>query len=294
MGAEPHILLAERQEGVISREQLYELGFTRRQIGGAIGRWLHPQYLGVYSVGITRVTPRGRCWAAVLASGEGAALSHGSAAAFWGLIKRFPDEPEVTVERARRARNGIRLYRRALPADEVIDVNGLRMTTVARTLLDLAASRPRRVVEGATSEAEYLRLWDPYSLPQLIDTHKGWKGIALLKAMLADGAITITKSELERRFLAFLRKRRLPLPETNVPMRLNGRRIEADCVWPKQRLIVELDGRAAHQTTSRFHSDRLRDRKLDVARWTVWRVTARHLDDELGADLRSRLAVARP
>ena len=112
--------------------------------------------------------------------------------------------------------------------------------------------------------------------------------------MLAEGAITITKSELERRFLAFLRRRRLPLPETNVGMDWTGRNIEADCVWREQRLIIELDGRAAHQTTSRFHADRLRDRKLDLAKWTVWRVTARHLDDELERDLRARLGAQPP
>jgi very-short-patch-repair endonuclease len=162
---------------------------------------------------------------------------------------------------------------------------------VARTILDLAADHPRRVVEEATSEAEYLKLWNPYSLPRFIEDHKGCKGILTLKAMLAEGAITITKSELERRFLAFLRKRRLPLPETNVGMRLKGKRIEPDCVWREKRLIIELDGRAAHQTTSRFHADRLRDRKLDIEEWTVWRVTARHLDDELERDLRDRLGV---
>ena len=289
MRGKSHILLAERQEGIVTRAQLMALGWSSGRVDRELGHWLHARHHGVYSVGMRLVTPRGACWAAVLASGEGASLSHRSAAAFWGLIKRFPDEPEVTVEGARRGRKGIRLYRRGLPAHEVIDVNGLRMTTVARTILDLAATRPRREVEAATSEAEYLELWDPYSLPQFIEHHKGLKGIATLKAMLAEGAITITKSELERRFLAFLRKRRLPLPKTNVEMRLNRKRIEADCVWPEQRLIVELDGRAAHQTTSRFHNDRLRDRKLDLAEWSVWRVTARHLDDELTRDLRAKL-----
>ena len=159
----------------------------------------------------------------MLACGDGAVLSHRSAAAFWGVIKTFPVVPEVTVDRALRGPEGVRLYRRSLPADEVIDVKGLRMTTVARLILDLAATRPRREVEAATSEAEYKGLWDPYSLPAFIEGHKGLKGIATLSAMLAEGAITITKSELERRFRVFLRRRRLPLPDTNVPMRVNGK-----------------------------------------------------------------------
>lgn len=289
MSARSHILLAERQEGIVTHEQLTGLGWSRHRIQGDLGHWLHPRHHGVFSVGMRRVTPRGACWAAVLATGREAVLSHRSAAAFWGLIDSFPAEPEVTVAQSRRPRPGIRLYRRALPPDEVIDVKKLRMTTVARTILDLAGTQPQREVEKVTSEAEYQRLWDPYSLPQFIENHKGCKGISLLKTMLAEGAITITKSELERRFLAFLRRCRLPLPETNVPMALNGRRIKPDCVWRGQRLIIELDGRAAHQTTSRFHDDRLRDRKLDLAKWTVWRVTARHLDDELARDLRAKL-----
>ena len=227
--------------------------------------------------------------AALLASGEGAVASHRSAAAIHGIVKAFPREPELSVDRARMARRGIALYRRALHPHEITRSGAIPLTTVDRTILDLAATRPRREVEAATSEAEYLRLWDPFSLPQFIEEHSGWSGTATLRAMLQEGAITITKSELERRFRAFLRRRRLPLPETNVRMRLDGRRIVPDCLWREARLIIELDGRAAHGTTSRFHGDRLRDRKLDLAGWTVWRVTARQLDDELERDLRARL-----
>jgi very-short-patch-repair endonuclease len=290
MRPKPQILLAERQDDVISLQQLLELEFSRGQVRGATGRWLHPVYRGVYTLGTRRVTDRGRCMAALLSLGHGAVLSHRSAAAIWRIVRSFPGEPEVTMAESRAQRDGIRLFFRPLPANELATSGAIRLTNVSRTILDLAATRPRREVEAATSEAEYLGVWDPFSLPAFIESHARWKGISVLKAMLAEGAITITKSELERRFLAFLRKRRLPLPETNSRMTIPGRRIEPDCVWRNERLIVELDGRAAHQTTGRFHSDRLRDRKLDIAGWTVWRVTARHLNDELERDLRTRLA----
>ena len=290
MSGKPHILLAERQDSAISREQLVAVGYSEDQIDYATGSWLHPQYRGVFSVGTRLLTPRGRCWAAVLACGEGAVVSHRSAAALRGLVKHFPSVPEVTVDRAVRGPTGVCLHRRRLPDHELLIFDGLRVTSVDRIVLDLAATRPRREVEAATSEAEYLKLWDPFSLPAFLDAHKGQHGVTLLRTMLAEGAITITKSELERRFRRFLIRRRLPLPETNVPMRVNGKEIEADCVWPDARLIIELDGRAAHSTTSRCHDDRLRDRKLDLKKWTVWRVTARHLDDDLERDLRERLA----
>lgn len=290
MRPKPQILLAERQDDVISLQQLLELECSRGQVRRATGHWLHPVYRGVFTLGTRRVTDRGRCMAALLSLGDGAVLSHRSAAAIWGIVRLFPRAPEVTIARARAQREGIRLFFRELPANELATSGAIRLTNVSRTILDLAATRPRREVEAATSEAEYRGLWDPFSLPAFIERHGRQKGISVLKAMLAEGAITITKSELERRFLAFLRKRRLPLPETNVGMTIPGRKIESDCLWRDDRLIIELDGRAAHQTTSRFHNDRLRDRKLDVAGWTVWRVTARHLNDELERDLRSRLA----
>ena len=285
--------MAERQENVISVEQLLDAGFSRNQIRDATGEWMHPVYRGVRVLGTRLLTPRGRVMAALLASGERVVASHRTAAAIHGIVRAFPSVPELTTDRARRARNGIVLHRRALPRHEVTRSRQILLTTVDRTILDLAAERPQREVEVATSEAEYLNLWDPFSLPQFLESHKGWDGVALLRRMLAEGAITITKSELERRFRAFLRRRRLPLPETNVPMRLDGRRIVPDCVWRERRLIVELDGRAAHRTTSRFHGDRLRDRKLDLLGWTVWRVTARHLDDALERDLRKKLGCAR-
>ena len=285
--------MAGRQDGVVSTAQLLALEMSRAQIHTASGAWLHPLYQGVWSVGTPQVTTRGRCRAVLLALGEDAAISHQWAAALRGLRKDFPGMPEATTSRHKKPRAGIRVYRRALPAHDVVLFEGIRVTSVARTIFDIAADHGRDEAERAINEAQFLRLFDPSTIPRLLQAQKGRPGAATMRAIWLHGDFAITQAELERRFRKFLKKYRLPLPETNVEMVLAGRRIVPDCVWRKQKLIVELDGGAAHRTETRFHGDRRRDRKLGRDGWTVWRVTWQHLRDEpddLAADLRWRLA----
>jgi very-short-patch-repair endonuclease len=233
--------------------------------------------------------------AAVLAGGPGAVLSHGSAAAHWGIR---PDNPsiQVTSARRRRSRRGLSFYRSYLPQDEVTTHGGIPVTTVPRTLFDLAAVVAPGQLNRAVNEAEIRRLWDSLSLNDLLIRHPRRPGAAALRAVLATPGANITRSELEDRFLELLRRARLPLPETNVSLEVNGVWIEADCIWREQRLIVEVDGHATHATRSAFESDRARDRTLVAAGWRVMRVTWRQVHDEPAAltqDVRASLA-ARP
>jgi hypothetical protein len=176
-----------------------------------------------------------------------------------------------------------------LPADEVTEVQDIPVTTVARTLFDLAAANSRHF-DRALREAEYRQLWDGAGLTELLCRYAGQRGTATVRAALGEPA-GILRSDLEQDFLPFLRRFRLPLPETNASIELgSGRWIEVDCLWRKQRVIVELDGRHAHSTRSRFDSDRERDRTLAVLGWRVVRVTAKHLDNALAADLRTLLS----
>jgi very-short-patch-repair endonuclease len=128
----------------------------------------------------------------------------------------------------------------------------------------------------------------------LLERHPRRRGAAKIRAVLAANRIgaTVTRSELEERFLRFLSRNRLPGPELNVPLAVHRGFVEADCVWRAQRLIVELDGQASHTTTAAFERDRARDRVLHVAGWTVVRITWRQLDREgreLARDLRALL-----
>src|SRR5206468_4058016 len=146
------------------------------------------------------------------------------------------------------------------------------VTTVARTLLDLAAILPRPQLERAIERAEALRLSDTVPLDALLKRHPGRRGTAALREILEKGAPpALTRSELEERFLTFLDAHGLPRPEVNVDLHLPDRWIQPDFLWRDQRLIVELDGRETHGTRAAFEHDRERDRILQAHGWRVIR-----------------------
>lgn len=287
--------LAERQHGVVSRAQLTALGLGRKAIDHRLRRRrLILLHRGVYAVGHGALPVHAGAMAAVLLGGDGAVLSHRSAAELWRLRPPEHTAFEVTAARRRRSHGRVRFHRIALPPDEVTVERKVPVTTVPRTILDLAAVAARRHVERALHEAEVQRLTDPLSLADLLARHPRHRGVATIRAILEEEAIglTVTRSELEERFLAFLDRAGLPRPLTNVPVSAGGRLIEVDCVWPAQRLIVELDGHATHATRRAYERDRVNDRALNAERWRVVRVTWRELHAaprELEADLRAIL-----
>jgi very-short-patch-repair endonuclease len=280
--------LAERQHGVVSRVQLLELGFDRGSITHRLKRGrLRQVHRGVYTMGHRLLTQDGRWMAAVLACGRNAVLSHHSAAALWGM--RHSSRIEVTTPVIRQ-RPGIRVRRANLPPDERTTHRGIPTTTVPRTLLDLSAAVQRHELRGALREAERRRLTDPLSLHDLVARYPRRPGLKAIRALLAETGLgaKIIRSELEERFQDFLVRAGLPLPQTNVV--IEG--YEVDCVWPEQRLIVELDGHASHSPTHAFELDRARDRRLEAAGWRVIRITWRQLEQEpdlVEADLRRLL-----
>src|SRR4051794_30043416 len=203
--------LASRQHGVVAWWQLRPLGVTRNAIRRRRenGR-LHPVHRGVYAVGHRAVTQRGRWMAAVLACGPGAVLSHRSAAALWGI--RDGGAIEVTAPREHK-RPRIRTYVATLPPDERDVVDGIPVTTVARTLLDLAGVLPERQVTRAVHQAEYLRLTDTVSLDALIARYPERQQIASMQRTTAP---RLLRSDLEHDFLAFADEHGLPRPATNI------------------------------------------------------------------------------
>jgi Transcriptional regulator, AbiEi antitoxin len=251
--------LAERQHGVVARRQLLAAGLAREAIAHRmrIGR-LHCLHRGVYAVGHRLLSPEAQWMAAVLAAGPGAVLSHRSAAALWGLVHGRAGEVDVTISTSRRRRSGITWHVAGLPADEITSLAAIPVTTVPRTLLDLAAVLDRRATERAINEAEVHRYTDPLCLPALLARYPRRRGTAAIRSILAAGALvtTFTRSELEERFLRFLAQRHMPRPELNVPIALRGGFVEVDCVWRRARVIAELDGRAVHGTAAAFERDR--------------------------------------
>jgi very-short-patch-repair endonuclease len=284
--------LAERQHGVVSRRQLLELGVGADAIDPRLRlKRLCPIHRGVYTIGHRLLSQDGRWMAAVLACGPNAVLSHRAAAALWGM--RAGVWVEVTVADGRRARGGIQVHRAVLPPDERTTHRGIPTTTVPRTLLDLSAVVGKRHLRSALREAEHLRLTDPLSLHDLSARYPRRPGLRAIRALLAEASIgaRIIRSELEERFQEFLIRAGLPLPQTNAVV--EG--YEVDCVWPEQRLIVELDGHASHSPAHAFELDRARDRRLEAAGWRVIRITWRQLEQEpelVEADLRRLLQPA--
>jgi very-short-patch-repair endonuclease len=292
--------LAERQHGVVARRQLEALGVGREAIELRLraGRLLR-LHRGVYAVGRRTHSQEERWMAAVLACGRGAVLSHRSAAALWGIRGRSHRAIEVTTPRKSRSRDGVHRHFAVLPADEVMVERGIPVTTVPRTIFDLAAVAPADTVEHALRQAEYLRLHDRLSLPHLLERYPGRRGGPVVRQCLARRAESPGRSRswLEEKFLPFLRRHRFPPPQLNAWVEAGERSFEVDCFWPATGAIVELDGFAAHGTRIAFREDRSRDRRLRVAGYGVTRIAPEQLDDEpeaIAADLRVLLRGGRP
>ena len=232
--------------------------------------------------------------AAVLSAGPGAVLSHRSAAALWGLLPRYSISIEVTRPRKCRSRPGLLVHCSAIEPDEIGAVDGIPVTSMPRTMLDLPVVVNRHQLENAFNEAEVRGLTDRLSIADLLKRYPGRRGSVALAAVIGDEEKTrgITKKELEARFAAALARTDLPRPRRNADLMAGSRFFEVDCLWQKQRLIVELDGRATHGTARAFEKDREKDRLLQADGWRVVRITWRQLRDDAPAviaDLRRLL-----
>jgi very-short-patch-repair endonuclease len=272
---------------------LLELGFGRGAIdyGVASGR-LHCYFRGVYLLGHEAITAKGRLSAAVLACGEGAVVSHRSAADWWGILPTSRRPVDVTAPgRTRTGRPGIDLHLvRALDPKDVAEHEGIAITTVARTLLDLAGVAKPRQLERAVNEADRLRLFDGKAVHELLARSPGRRGLKPLRALLTDFTPEPQlRSELERAFWEMCLDYPLPLPLMNTTV--NG--YEVDAYWPEAKLIVELDGYEYHRHRKAFEEDRNRDAELLLAGYRVVRLTYRQLTRRTARRL-SRLLAGPP
>jgi very-short-patch-repair endonuclease len=277
-------------------EEGWSEGAVKKRI--AAGR-LHRLHSGVYSVGHRLIQREGRWMAAVLASGPDAVLSHRSAAALWRLREDSRATIDITTPHRSRSWHHIRRHVSPTPPDEVTSKDGIPVTTVPRTILDLSATEPLDVVRALIREMEFRELWDSLSLWDLVERYPGRRGrrkvIAALEG-IKDEPSGERKSPLEGRFAPFLRNHHLPLPRFNDPITVGDKTFKVDCHWPDLRHIVELDGWQGHKGRSAFREDRARDRKLSVAGYTVTHITWNQLDDEpeeIASDLRVFLGISR-
>lgn len=265
--------IASRQGGVVGIAQLLNAGLsyngvTRRMESGR----LHPIHRGVYAVGHRSLAVTGRRWAAVLACGPGAALSHHSAGAAWAILRNGGARLDVLVRLGgRKPPRGVRLHRsRVLAAGDLTTLRGLPITTPARTLLDLAASLTPARLSTAVSRAEQQRVLDFADLDDLLRRHPHRPGSPSLRAVLASytGARD-TRSELEDLIAELCERERLDPPQGNVVVHGAVR----DFAWPGRRLVVEGDSYSWHRSPEALDGDRERDVTLALADWRTLRFT---------------------
>jgi len=279
--------LTSRQRGVASREQLRDLGLSNT----TIARWLesgrlHRIHRQVFAVGHTALSIERRLWAALLYGGDQAVLSHTTAAWVWSLIDAEPKRIHLTVPGRRRSLPEVRVH--CSRAVERAMHRGLSVTSVPRTLLDLAAIVTPRQLRRALAEAD----------------HHGWLDQAAVEAVLRNGRtgsralrtaldlhipqLARTLSVLEERFLEICESAGLFLPEVNAKVGL----MRVDALWRDRKLVVKLDGGPAHRGVAAMKRDRerelaLRSKGFQVVRYTWDQVVKR--PDAVIADLRRLL-----
>jgi very-short-patch-repair endonuclease len=285
--------LAAGQYGVVSRLQLLAIGVTPKMIRVRLeaGR-LHVIHRGVYAVGHTRLCQEGRWLAAVLACGQGAVLSHRTAAALWG-IRAYSGAIEVTARHAHRRGRLLVVCRSSLEPSDCTVHRGIPCTTPERTLIDFATVAQPHQIDRAVREAEFLRLVDFAELGRMLDERKrGTDKLRIAIARVAESSAH-TRSDLEDRFRVLILDADLPAPEYNATIELDKVTIEADVAWRDEKVIVELDGWQSHGTRSQFVEDRARDRAAQTAGWIVLRFTSPDLDDEAAVQIESLLSAHR-
>jgi len=272
--------LAKRQHGVVSIRQLTgPLGYSQTAVHRAVraGR-LHRLYRGVYAVGHTSLSLHARCLAAVLACGPDALLSHVSAAWLWDLTKTSPLPASVSTPLHRRRRPPLRLHEaRSLTAEDRALRDGIPVTALPRTLLDLAGTVRFDWLEKMLEQSEDLGLFDLRAVEGLLDRTVGHPGHGRLrKAIALYTPSSFTRSGLERRFLELVLEAGLPQPRTNYVE--HG--FELDCYWPEFRFAVELDVFETHGTRAAFERDRKRQEDLLLVGIGMTRVTGPRLERE--------------
>lgn len=270
-------------------DQLRATGVSRRRAAERNKRGsLHRVHRGVYAVGHRYLERQAELRAALLACGEGAVISHGTAAALWGLSDRRPTLIDVTVPvEAGRKVDGIRCRRCRYPQpEEITEHDGVICTTPARTLVDEAGRLGTRSLRELVERAAVRRLLDVDDCYRAIHQARGRRGLRILRAILSDwetddDSVPDVRSVFEARALPRLLARGLPRPLANHGLEIEGRTLIPDFLWPEQRLIVETDGRETHETGAAFQRDRWRDQHFLAAGYRVSRVTWIQMRDDL-------------
>jgi very-short-patch-repair endonuclease len=287
--------LATRQHGIVSTKQLLALGYSLDAASDAfIGARFHRLHQGVYAVGHRRLTWHSHCWAGVLGAEPNetdevvwpAVASHASAAYLWGLYRYAPETIDVTAPIRRRAKRRFRVhFSSILAAEDRGECEGIPVTSVSRTLLDLAIRAQPPQLDRLLERAEEVDLLDVAPIENLLDRAGGHRGRGRLCRALAlyqpDPAFT--RSRFEKSFRNHVRDAGLPVPSMN--FHVEG--YELDAYWPDLRFVVELDLYETHGTRAAFERDHVRQEELKLLGVEMIRVTRPRLQREPEAVMRN-------
>jgi very-short-patch-repair endonuclease len=276
--------LAERQHGVVSREQLRGIGMGEGAIDHAIasGR-LFPLFRGAFGVGHSQVGEQGRMLAATLACGPATVVSHGSAAHLLGLWEKGPQSIHVIApNQAGRKIPGIRTHHVPPPLGREVGAHEhILCTSPARVIVDLAGSVGDSSLRRTIEQAAVLRLLDVPEIDAILAGPRR-RGSATLRGILKDWrrySRMPLRSRMEAKLLPLLSQRDLPIPECNTRLEVGNRSFEIDFLWRRQRLVVEADGGQFHDNPLAEARDLDRNRTLIAAGFRVLRLRWEELND---------------
>jgi very-short-patch-repair endonuclease len=280
--------LATHQHGVVSARQLRGFGYSKKLVMRECERGrFHVLHRGVYAVGHRRLTWYSHCWAGILGAEANevdevvwpAVASHASAAYLWGIYRYAPGTIDVTAPIRRRAKRSFRVHFSSILAPEDRgEREGIPVTSVPRTLMDLAIRARPEQLDRLLERAEEKDLLDLVAIEALLDRAGGHRGRGRLLRALAlyrpDPAFT--RSRFEKRFRRVVRAAGLADPSMN----FNAHGYELDAYWPDLRFAVELDLFETHGSRAAFERDRLRQEELKLLGIEMIRVTKPRLDSE--------------
>lgn len=269
--------LARRQFGVATTEQLHSVGFSKGAIRWAVqnGR-LYSLHVGVYAVGYPSGDERKRLMAAALSCAPSGMVSHHSLGGLLKMLKPRAGLVDVTVcGQGGRSRSTVRIHRPgSIGADECGHFEGIPCTSPSRTIIDIAAEGRRWLTERAIGEAEGLGILDVDEIERLLARYPRWPGSVAVRKLLGtyEPVPGFTRSGFERRMVRLCKRAGIELPETNVFLQVEGGRLEVDCVWRRERLIIECDSHRWHDNPVTANRDALKDQLLTDAGWRVHRL----------------------
>jgi hypothetical protein len=269
--------IAGRQDNVITGDQLCAAGLRRGAIAHRVKvRAMQRLHVNVYLLGAAPPTPMARARAARFACGADAVVSHRSAACLFGLLPDIGGDVDVTIQGRNQApRSGIRRHRvKQLPREDVTTINGIKVTSIARTICDLAASESPRDTEHAFQEALFRDKTIDRTIAAVLQREPRRRGAPIIRSLLKGPAPHPVR-------------KRTPNPQTNrasaAPKPLTNVHLHgyvADAFWPHHNLILEFDGWQGHGHRLAFESNRKRDQVMLAAGLRTLRVTDRQLTNE--------------